>query len=114
MRTRRTASGSTARSTSRSTGRGSSSKTRSKPAKKDAQYVTIGAVWDNGKNGTSIKMDDYHGDVLFRDGKTGVEYKLKFVNLMEAFDNQPKNLELNLSINLQNPDSAEEVEYEED
>ncbi len=91
-----------------------------KSGNSDATWRKVGAIWTDKKDEDRIYIsaDDYHGELFFLDKESEKYYKVNFLSCFEpkkakgAKKDLPKNLQYNISVNLANPDAAEEQETE--
>ena len=78
-----------------------------------AEYRQVGGLFSNDK-GANISTNDFNGQLVFIDKKSGVAYKVKYLNLYEPkrkSGNTPEALEYDVVINLA---SEHTVEYTEE
>lgn len=79
----------------------SNKRSSSNRAPKEKLYRRIATMWKSKHfDGHNLQIDDYFGDVLFRDKETGKFYKLKGASFFEPNEKAPADAVYNVVINL--------------
>lgn len=82
-----------------------------KGGKPKSNFKNVGSIWqdENDEDRIFLAIDDYNGELYFRDKETDELYKVKFVAAFTPKKKEgskkdlPENLLYNLAINLANP-----------
>lgn len=75
--------------------------------KKDSEWRKILSMNESEKGGHYLSVDDYYGDLLFRDKETGDLYKVNLIGLFDPNDKAPDFVVYNGSVNLKNEKHVE-------
>lgn len=78
-----------------------------KGGKKDSEWRKLLSMNESERGGHYLSVDDYYGDLLFRDKETGNLYKINLIGLFDPNEKAPDFVVYNGSINLKNEKHAE-------